>query len=192
MQPLSRPQLLRGFNRGEEKARGSIFEQYHDRLLNIARRLTGNSPDAEDLVNDAFEALYGHAGPFNQLKELRDFLFNSARNICINYLKRQEIIKKKHAELEEWLPFTDDDFYRAIDYSETRALIDQCIENLPEKIQTVFKLRYFEHWSNGLVANRLKLPEKTVSNRYTEARKKLKWDLEQIRRFTIYLLNFFL
>jgi RNA polymerase sigma factor (sigma-70 family) len=192
MQPLLRSQLLRGFNRGEEKARGSIFEEYHDRLLTLARRLTSNSPDSEDLVNDAFEILYGRSQPFKELSELRDFLFHSARNVCIDHRRRQEIVKKKYAELEEWVPFTDGDFYRAIDYSETRALIDKCIENLPTNIQTVFKLRYFENWSSGMIANQLHIPEKTVSNRYTEARKKLRWDLEQIRRFTIYLLNFFL
>jgi RNA polymerase sigma-70 factor (ECF subfamily) len=192
MQLLSKTEMLRGFNRGKEKPGNSVYEHYHDALLIMTKRITRDSPDAEDLVNDTFAAFYTGNRQFDEISDLRNFLFKTGKNLCINYLERQKLGQKKYAELQKRLPYTDEDFYADISYSETRALIFKSVEALPDKLKTVFRLRYFEDLPNEVVAERLNIAEQTVSNRYSEARQKLKWDLEQIKRFTIYLLNLFL
>ncbi len=58
MQPLSNNEILRGFNRGEEKARNAVYDRYHDALLIMTRKMTSDSFSAEDLVNDTFEVFY--------------------------------------------------------------------------------------------------------------------------------------
>jgi RNA polymerase sigma factor (sigma-70 family) len=192
MQPLSKNETLRGFNRGEERARNFVYELYHDALLVVSRRITGDSSDAEDLVNDAFEVLYEPNRHFNEISDLRDFLFQTARNICFNYLKRQQLTQKKYAELQERLPYTDEEFDADICYSETEALIFKSIESLPDKLKIVFRLRYFANLSNDAVAVQLNIAVKTAYNRYYDAKRQLKWELDQVKRFTLYLLNLFL
>jgi RNA polymerase sigma factor (sigma-70 family) len=192
MQPLSNNEILRGFNRREEKARNAVYNRHHDALLVMFRKMTNNSSSAEDLVNDTFEVLYEGNRQFDDLSLLRDFLFQTGRNICSNHLKKQERDQKKHAEWLERRAYTDEDFYADISYSETRALLFKSVEALPDKLRTVFRLRYFEDLSQDVVAEQLNIAGQTVYNRYYEARKKLRWDLEQIKRFTIYLLNLFL
>jgi RNA polymerase sigma factor (sigma-70 family) len=192
MQPLSDNQILRGFNRGEERARNAVYKKYKEKLLGITRRRTNNSSNAEDLINDTFEALYKSNRQFNEISDLRDFLYQTANNICINDLKKKERDQKKYAALEERLSYPDEDFYADITYSETRALIFKSIDALPEKLKTVFRLRYFGGLSNDAVAEELHIAVKTAYNRYSEARRKLKWDLEQMKRFTLYLLNLLL
>jgi RNA polymerase sigma-70 factor (ECF subfamily) len=192
MQPLSNKETLRGFNRREDKARNWVYELYHDALLIMIRRITQNSPDTEDLVNDSFEILYGTDKVFNELSELRDFLFQAGKNTCINYLDRIILTHKKYAELQKHLSYTEEDFYADICYSETRSLLYKQIENLPDKLKMVFRLRYFEDLPNEEVAGRLNIAVKTVYKHYLEARQKLKWDYEQVKRFTVYLLNLFL
>src|SRR5450432_2105482 len=192
MQPLSNKEILRGFNRNEDKARNAVYDRYHDALLVMFRKMTSNSSSAEDLVNDTFAVLYEGNRQFNDLSQMRDFLFQTGRNICVNHLKKQERDQKKHAEWLERRAYTDEDFYADISYSETRALVFKCIEALPDKLKVVFRLRYFGDLSNDVVAEQLKIAGHTVSNRYSDARRQLKWDLEQIKRFTLYLLNLFL
>lgn len=191
MQPLSKNQILRGFNRQEDAARGAVHELYHDALLSFARRLTRNSHDAEDLLHETFAVLYDKSRYFEQIGQLRNYLFETCKNIFINNQKRH-MREKKHAESEQQSSYTDEDFDRDIIYSETRSLIFKCIEALPDKLKIVFRLRYFEELPNETVAERLHIAVKTVYNRYSDARKKLKWDLEQIKSFSLYLLNLFL
>jgi RNA polymerase sigma-70 factor (ECF subfamily) len=192
MQPLTKIEILRGFNRGEEKARSAVYDRYHDALLVLTRRMTNNSSSAEDLVNDTFAVLYEGNRHFDDLSEMRDFLFQIGRNICIDHLKRQELTQKKYAEFKERRQYTDEDFYADISYSETRALLFKRIEALPDKLKVVFRLRYFDDLSNEAVAEELNIAVKTAYNRYYDAKQQLKWDLEQIKRFTIYLLNLFI
>jgi RNA polymerase sigma-70 factor (ECF subfamily) len=192
MQPLTKIEMLRGFNRGDERARNSVYVHYHDALLIMIRKITRDSSSAEDLVNDAFEVLYESNRNFEELSQLRDFLFQTARNICISYLKKQELTQKKYAEFRERLPYSDEDFYADIAYSETRALLFKSIETLPDRLKAVFRLRYFEQMSNEDMAQHLNIAVRTAYNRYHDARKQLKWDLEKIQRFTLYLLNLLL
>jgi RNA polymerase sigma factor (sigma-70 family) len=192
MQPLSKIKMLRGFNLGKEKARNAVYYHYHDALLVMSRRITRDSPDAEDLVNDTFGVFFECPRSFDEISELRNFLFKTCSNLCINFLERQKLGQKKYAELQERHSYPDEDFYADISYSETRALIFKSVEALPDKLKTVFRLRYYEDLSNDDVAERLNIAVKTAYNRYSEARQKLKWDLEQIKRFTIYLLNLLL
>src|SRR5450432_2155725 len=128
MQPLSKNQTLRGFNRGEEKARNSVYVLYHDALLVMTRRITRDSSSSEDLVNDTFEVLYKEDRNFNEISDLRDFLFQTARNICIDHLRDQERTQKKYAEWQERRAYTDENFYADINYSETRALLFKSVE----------------------------------------------------------------
>ncbi len=192
MQPLSKEQILRGFNRGEDRARGSVHDLYHDSLLVMVRKITRDAYNAEDLVSEAFIVLLKFDRSFDQITDLRNFLFNTARNLCKKDFRKQEKSQKKHEELHEVFPYEDEDLDNVIIYSETRSLLYKSIEKLPESLKTVFRLRYFEDMSNEAVAKLLNIAAKTVYNRYYEARQKLKWDLEQAKRFTLYLLNFFL
>ena len=192
MQPLSNNEILRGFNRGEEKARNAVYGRYHDALMVMTKKMTSDPSSAEDLVNDTFEVFFEKSRTFDDLSQMRDFLFQTARNICINHLKKQESDQKKHAEFEARNPYADVDFYADISYSDTRDLLFKSIEALPEKLKIVFRLRQFGNLSTVVVAEQLNIAGKTVSNRYYEARQQLKLDLEKIQRFTIYLLNLFL
>ena len=116
MQPLSNNELLRGFNRGEEKARNAVYGRYHDALMVMIKKMTGD-PFPEDLVNDTFEVFFEKSRTFEDLSLMRDFLFQTARNICINHLKKQEADQKKHAAFEALSPYADGDFYADISYS---------------------------------------------------------------------------
>jgi RNA polymerase sigma factor (sigma-70 family) len=192
MQPLSNNEILRGFNRGEEKARNAVYDRYHDALLIMTGRMTNDPSSAEDLVNDTFEAFYKSNKTFDNLGDMRDLLFKTARNKCINHLKKQESDQKKYAEFEARRPYQDEDFYADINFSDTMAILFKSVEALPDKLKIVFRLRHFQDLSTEVVAGQLNISGKTVANRFSEAKQKLRWDLEKIHRFTIYLLNLFL
>lgn len=189
MQPI---EILRGFNRGDEKARNAVYDRYHDALLvSINKKMNGSS-GAEDLVSDTFVAFYKSDKTFDDLSQMRNLLFKTAKNLYINYLKKQEADQRKYEEYEARHPNQDEDFYADINFSETMALLFKCIDNLPNDLKIVFRLRHFQNLSNDVVAEQLNIAGQTVANRFYKAKQKLRWEMEKIQRFTIYLLNLFL
>jgi RNA polymerase sigma factor (sigma-70 family) len=192
MQPLSNNELLRRFNRGKENARNAVYDRYHDALLIMTTKMTSDPFSGEDLVNDTFEVFYKESRTFDNLSDMRDLLFQIARKKSINYLKKQESDQKKHAEFEARHQYQDEDFYADINFSDTMALLFKSVEALPEKLKIVFRLRHFQDLSTEVVAEQLNISGKTVANRYSEAKQKLRWDLKRNQGFTIYLLNLFL
>lgn len=81
--------LLRRAQGGDYDA----FEQLHARLtpplLRFARRLLGDCPEAEDVVQDTFIALYVHLGGVQPAEHLRPYVYRIARNACYDVLRRE-------------------------------------------------------------------------------------------------------
>jgi len=192
MQPLSNNEILRRFNRGQDDGRNAVYDRYHDALLIMTTKMTSDPFSGEDLVNDTFEVFYEKTRTFEDLSQMRDFLFQTAKNLCINHLKKRESDQKKHAEFEARRPYQDDNFYADINFSELMALLFKSVNALPEKLKIVFRLKHFQDLSNEVVAEQLNIAVQTVANRYSEAKQKLRWDLERNQGFTFYLLNLFL
>lgn len=61
--------------------------------------------------------------------------------------------------------------------SELRALMETCIDALPEAFRTVFVLRAVEEWRVDEIAEALDLPQATVRTRFFRARALLRESL---------------
>ena len=78
------------------------YERHKDVVYRFARRMTGSSADAEDIVQESFLALWRNASQFNPTRgSLRSFLIGMSRNLVRQRLRSD----RPHDELEEdsWL-----------------------------------------------------------------------------------------
>lgn len=152
-----------------------VFRQYHASLYFYALKFIDNSEVAKDLVQDAFFSLLSSTGKAD-IKNVKAYLFTSVRNNCLNYIKREkvtsEFARKEHDRLKREIQFYD--IHRSFVEKELQQQLLQAINELPEKYRTPFSLSRFEDFSNKEIAEKLKLPIRTVETQIFRALKILR------------------
>jgi RNA polymerase sigma-70 factor (ECF subfamily) len=162
---------------------------YADTLHNLARYLTGNHTDAEDLVQETYTRALRAAGQFVPGTNLKAWLFRILRNTYISLYRRQRhnpVVggldtvdpAAQGPAREEWL--RDDvelDRLRKIVGEE----IEQAMMSLSEEARTVILLD-LEGLTEGEVAEVIGTPVGTVKSRLARARAALRLRLRDYAR----------
>lgn len=74
--------------RGDEAALGGLYDQLGGRLFTLARRVTGNDREAEEIVRDVFLAAWRQAATFDSSRSnVATWLVTLARNQAIDRLR---------------------------------------------------------------------------------------------------------
>lgn len=149
----------------------------HESLLRgLARRLTGNDSDAEDLLQDCLERAMRNSDQLRDPKAARAWLISILKNAFLDRCRRQraESQGRDSAEPPEDLPCPDD----AQDEPSWKDLgmedLERALEYLEPDFRTPYKLREFENLSYREIAQRLGVPVATVATRLYRARLKLR------------------
>ncbi|UCF21590.1 MAG: sigma-70 family RNA polymerase sigma factor [Gemmatimonadota bacterium] len=168
---------------GEDSARKQReFERealaHLDTLYNVALRLTGSAPDAEDLVQDTVTKAYGAWDKYERGTNCRAWLVTILRNTFINQYRR----KSKRPTPVEFETVQDVSVFEALqdrDPSGTffRFIVDdevkRAIQELPEEFRIPVVLSDVEGLSYAEIAEALELPVGTVKSRLFRGRRRL-------------------
>jgi RNA polymerase sigma-70 factor (ECF subfamily) len=145
-----------------------------DAAYNLARWLTRNGHDAEDVVQEACLRAYQFFGGFHG-SDGRAWLLTVVRNTCYTWLERNRP--------REPVTAFDEDKHSAADpgasppslalRSEDRQLLHQALEQLPPEHREVIVLRELEGFSYKDIAGIAGIPLGTVMSRLARARERL-------------------
>ena len=144
-----------------------------DAAHNLARWLTGNSLDAEDIVQDAYLKAFRYRSSLRG--EVRPWLLAIVRNNCYGFL-RQKQISEKNRSFDEELHSAGQETPNP----ETSALqrdgslrLREALEELPAAFREVLVLRDLEELSYREIATIARIPIGTVMSRLNRARKQV-------------------
>jgi RNA polymerase sigma-70 factor (ECF subfamily) len=161
------------------------FEQqalpHMDVLYNYGLRMTGNSDDARDLLQETFLKAYRFWDKFEQGTNLRAWLFRIMKNTYINLYRKEskEPNKVDYDEIEEYYDIVRDEASDPNDLQEKifGQLLDddvsKALESLPEEFRTVVILCDIEGLAYEEIAEFLQIPVGTVRSRLHRGRKLL-------------------
>jgi RNA polymerase sigma-70 factor (ECF subfamily) len=175
-------QLVRLAQGGDNRAFDELVRRYRDKVYRLAYKILRHEEDAAETLQDAFLSAYRGLKNFKVESTFSTWLYRVATNAALmKYRKRRE----GHVSLEQSQSHLDDSEPMAIpDWSaqplndlldsETRDIMDEGIQRLPEELRTVFVLRDVEELSNAQVAEVLDLSVAAVKSRLHRARIQLR------------------
>jgi RNA polymerase sigma factor (sigma-70 family) len=154
---------------GDRDAFGVLYSRYHRSLTAYCIGRLKDRELAENAASDTLLKLLHHSNP-GSIDNFESWLFTVAKNECNTYwstLERRKELLKNNYEMElERRPEAED--------SISSENLDQVIRaNLDETDYRIWQL-YREGYNNDEVASMMSLNEKTVANRKSAARMKLR------------------
>jgi|TARA_A100001037_G_scaffold184095_1_gene164945 RNA polymerase sigma-70 factor (ECF subfamily) len=162
---------------------------FMDQLYSHALRLTKNSSDAEDLVQETYLKGYRAFSSFKEGTNLRAWLFRILTNSFINNYRK----KQRGFEEEDFDEVDDLYLHRRLGSIQNSTLgmsaedmlferltedeIKDAVENLPTQYREVVLLADVQGFSYKEIAEILEVPDGTVMSRLHRGRAKLQKDL---------------
>jgi RNA polymerase sigma factor (sigma-70 family) len=179
----TRPEFVGPALRGDAFALNSLFDSCRPQVWSIALGICGNTPAAEDAVQDALVLAYTR---LSQLKDPAAFLpwvCQIVRNCCYQALRKEKAIASR-----EPMPASDslieDSIEQHYDRLATRDSLYTSLSLLPEHLRSTMLLRYLSDYSSyQQIAEIMAIPVGTVRSRLHEGKKQLRqfWDASSYR-----------
>ena len=176
---------------GEENALEKIYNLTYVQGFAIALQMVKNEQDAMDVMQDAYISAFRNLKQIEDPKRLKSW-FN-----CIVANKCKDWLKKKKPQLFSDIPTGDDDREfedtiadenltfspeDSVDYAETKRLMKEILDSLPEDQKLCVLMYYYEELSVADIADALGCSTGTVKSRLNYARKKIRNDVEELER----------
>lgn len=177
--------LLLRLQQGDDDAFELLVRRYGTRMMAVARRILGNDSDAQDAVQEAFLSAFRSIDKFDGRSQLGTWLHRITVNACLMRLRKQQ--RRNEQDIERLLPSFEPNGHLAdrqtdwsepalaqVERQETRDLVRQAIDQLPEDYRTVLLLRDIEELNTAETAAALGVSNALVKTRLHRARQALR------------------
>lgn len=151
----------------------SLYNAYREKVLRYFLKKTNCRSDAEDLLQNTFLNVWKYRESLSEAHSTDQQLFFIARNVFIDYTRRQNKIRKIAGAAGN-LPVSYSAPQEA--YSEISRLQTLLIQ-LPEARRKAFILHKMEGYSYKEVAEQLSLSLKSIDNHISRALKQIRKEI---------------
>jgi RNA polymerase sigma factor (sigma-70 family) len=79
--------LVKNLKNYDEGSFSLLFQEYGERIFNLAYRMTGNQEDASDITQETFLQVYRHINSFRGESQLYTWIYAIAKNECFRVIK---------------------------------------------------------------------------------------------------------
>lgn len=164
----------RGIKDSDRDAFAKVFDALHDRLARYALQITGQTPVAQDVVQQAFTSLWDMRSSLTPEESLEALLFRIVRNRAYNYKRDRSTRASNHETLQRDLEPAREDPAANMDATRLEENLRTWIDELPQRQREALVLSRFEGLTHEEVAEVMEISPPTVNNHIVRALKKLR------------------
>jgi len=177
---LADEELMQLVRRGEARAFELIYDRHSGAAFSLAYRMTGKRATAEDVVQEAFLALWRANTRYDRTRgSVRTWILGIVHNRAIDALRRSTVHDRRRASdegLEERFAAAERTDVEVARRDEARELRD-ALATLPDEQSRVIELAYFGGYSHSEIASMLDTPIGTVKGRMRLGLQKMRGEL---------------
>jgi RNA polymerase sigma-70 factor (family 1) len=171
-----------------------LYDKLYRKLFLFAKSLIDDTEEARDIVTESFIKLWAQQNHFANMVHLQVYFYTVIKNACIDHLRKNKLRNKIENHLLKSGTISENAIERRYQEAELVQILYERINQLPERMQQVFKLTYLDGYSRTEVAQMLNLSENTIRNTNAAAMKAIRLTLgvEQMVVFIFLTLLFFM
>jgi len=187
---LDESALVTRAREGDQAAFTTLVKRYENKIFRLAKRITQNDHDAEDVLQETFLKAYTHLDGFKGDSKFYTWVVRIAVNQALMKLRKRKSEDRTISidepidtgeetvtrEIAVWEENPEERYSRA----ELAAILEEAISSLRPVYRTVFLLRDVEDFSTEATAEALELSVPAVKSRLLRARLQLR---EKLTRF---------
>ncbi|MEC7369144.1 MAG: sigma-70 family RNA polymerase sigma factor [Pseudomonadota bacterium] len=177
--------LMVAVSKGNQDAFQQLLHVHVDAINRFARRMSGNSHEADDITQETMLRLWQHAHKFDSRRsKLTTWLHSIARNLCMDHHRKNA----RFTPLEE----RSDDLCKGatsggtetpgpeinLHTIQTESLVHGALLSLPERQRSALVLSYYQQLPNQAVAEILAVSLSATESLLARARRNLKQILD--------------
>ena len=169
----------------DEVAFRYLFEHYYPSLCLFAKRFIDDRETREDIVQEVFFRLWDKRKQITVMSSAQNYLLTSVRNLCLNYLRRQETQQSFEKSLFDQPE--DEEGDRLIQLRELEELLAQTLALMPPEYRLAFELNRMEGKSLDEVAQQMGVSTRTVERYRDKAIALLQTELKEYLPLFLFL-----
>ena len=176
--------LVAAAGKGSKQAWIDLVARYESRIYNQALRLTGNSADALDLMQEVFIGIYKNLHRFRGESKFSSWVFRIVHNKSIDLARRwRPPVENKPSEETDQLArlpaFASDEPDEQLAQEQMNAQVQVLLGQLPIEQRLIIELKLFQSQTFEEIGLAQDISENTAKTRFYSALKKLKDLLEK-------------
>ena len=170
--------------KGSKQAWIDLVARYESRIYNQALRLTGNSADALDLMQEVFIGIYKNLHRFRGESKFSSWVFRIVHNKSIDLARRwRPPVENKPTEETDQLArlpaVASDEPDEQLAQEQMNAQVQVLLGQLPIEQRLIIELKLFQSQTFEEIGLAQDISENTAKTRFYSALKKLKDLLEK-------------
>jgi RNA polymerase sigma-70 factor (ECF subfamily) len=183
--------LIERTRSGDASAFTGLVERYERKIYRLAKHITQNDEDAEDVLQETFLKAYSNLDTFQGQSKFYTWLVRIAVNEALMKLRKRK--SDRTVSLDEPQDTGEETVAREIavwegdpeqrySQEELREILERAIDSLKPSFRTVFVLRDIEELSTEETAESLGISVPAVKSRLLRARLQLREKLTRLFR----------